>query len=537
MNPLFNTRIPFPTMVDAYQAGMFNQIPKGMENFQCSQLVHRKPFHENEHRIISAGLQIFADVIESTRITQNDIAEAYEFYKDFRASVGGLTEYPWPMQMFQQIVDEYDGRLPIVITGLPDGFAHYVGEPSVQIWTDAPGMGELVGWIESELLPYIWTTSVVATRGRIRKDKFFKIYREIYPSITSDIDLQNIFLYKFHDFGRRGGANSMLTGYAHLINWPGTDTCDSAYYVKKYLNNNEHFGACSIPAMAHRTVTPWVSEYEAYDNMIKLYGDDLVSIVADSYDFYNGCDYLASKANLFKKKGGVLIVRPDSGDPLDCIIYALNRLDEKFGSTTQDVGLKIINGAAVIQGDGVSDEDIFERLIPEIIAHGYCPSNVAFGMGQHNHKALRSDLETAYKTCCVGNDKFDRDLILSNDNLDDDFTVPVMKGANSAFKRSYPTPVAFDHLVTLDNRFASKSRIQSIGYRQLNSNDIGIFHEYYNYKKEITSRVKFSETQKYAFETWNSLDNQAPKNCGNISQIILRQQERYMITQIDNKPL
>ena len=69
MNPLFNTRIPFPVMVDAYQASMYNQIPEGMQNFQCSQLVHRKPFHENEHRIISAGLQIFADAIKATKIT------------------------------------------------------------------------------------------------------------------------------------------------------------------------------------------------------------------------------------------------------------------------------------------------------------------------------------------------------------------------------------------------------------------------------------------------------------------------------------
>jgi hypothetical protein len=400
-------------------------------------------------------------------------------------------------------------------------------------------MGELVGWIESELLPYIWTTSVVATRGRIRKDKFFKLYGEIYPSITSKIDLQNLFMYKFHDFGRRGGANSMLTGYAHLINWPGTDICDSAYYVKKYLNNNEHFGACSIPAMAHRTVTPWDTEYDAYDNMIKNYGDDLVSIVADSYDFYQGCDYLASKSDVFKEKGGVLIVRPDSGDPLDCIIYALNRLDEKFGSTTQEVGLKVINGAAVIQGDGVSDEDIFERLIPEIIAHGYCPSNVAFGMGQHNHKALRSDLETAYKTCCVGNSKFDRDYILANEDLDVEynFTVPVMKGANSAFKRSYPTPVSFKHEVSLNNNSEMYSRICGINYRDLNKGDVGIFHEYYNYKKEISPRVKFSDTVKYAFETWDSLNNQVPENSGNINIHILTEQQNYMANQLEaNKP-
>lgn len=417
----------FLLKVDAYQAGMFKQIPKGMENFQASQLTHRKPFIDGEERIISAGLSMFVNWLENVTITKQDIEEADEFYKDFQASITGKWKpYPWPKQMFETIVEKYDGKIPVYIAGLPDGVAHYFGEPSILVWTDQPGMGECVGWLESEILPYIWQSTVVATRGRIRKDNFFKVYKDIYPSL-SEKELHDIFLYKFHDFGRRGAANSLITGVAHLMNWPGTDIIDSAHYAKKYLNNNVHFGSCSIPAMAHRTVTSWKTEFEAYDNMIEQHGDDLVSIVADSYDYYKGVSYLAGKASNFKEKGGVLICRPDSGDPVYCILYGLNKLDENFGSTQQEVGLKVLNGAALIQGDGVSDEDIFDKIIPSIIKAGYCPSNVAFGMGQHNHKATRSMLETAYKTV----------LIKRNDGKKDEYC-HVYKKSNSDFKNSKP---------------------------------------------------------------------------------------------------
>ena len=312
-------RIPFPLMVDAYQASHYNQIPSGMENFQCSQLVHRKSITPGDHRIVSAGVFPFVQWLKEVRVTQEDIQEADEFYKTFSASVREpyYKPYPWPKEMFQTIVDKYNGKIPITVQALVDGSVHYVGEPSVQVFTDEPGMGELVGWIESQLVPYMWQCSVVATRGRLRKDKFFNFYRKLYTSRTVG-EIYNMFTYKFHDFGRRGAANSVLTGYAHLINWPGTDIIDSAYLISKmfgtYLRGDAPYRPCSIPAAAHRTITPWATEYEAYDNIINIYGDDLVSIVADSYDYENGLQYLAKQHTHIKGKGGVLVVRPDCYD-------------------------------------------------------------------------------------------------------------------------------------------------------------------------------------------------------------------------------
>jgi nicotinamide phosphoribosyltransferase len=478
--------VPFPLEVDAYQAGHYSMIPPGMENFQCSQGVFRKPFVPNDHRVISAGLDVFTLLECLPRLCKYDIDEAEKFYSDFHAMTKPpfAGPYPFPREMFEQIVEKYDGKLPIVVTGMRDGQAHYVGEPNVQVWTDAPGMGELVGWIESTMLPYVWTMSTVATRGRARKEKMMKVFSSAYPSKTQD-EIHQMVQYKFHDFGRRGAANAQMTGIAHLINWLGTDTVDAAYVATRFLNNGEKFGACSVAAAAHRTITPWPTEDAAYQYMIEKYKGGILSIVADSYNYAGGIRKLASFAEVVKTAGGTLVGRPDSGDPVQCIIEGLEVFGEAFGTSTQETGLRVVNGAGIIQGDGVSDEVIFGKIYPAVVKNGWCPSNVVFGQGEHNHKAVRSELECAYKTCMV-TDK------------DGDYQ-PVMKVSDSNFKKSLPCPVAF-----FPERV--KNRIIAISANQLKEGYHGEYQTYYDYRRfERYSGCKFSETRSLAYSSWNDL--------------------------------
>lgn len=482
---------PEPIRVDAYQAGHFEMIPSGMENFQCSQGIFRKPLIKEDYRLISAGLNPFIRLnLENQELTQADVKKSEEFYNDFHADLSPpySKPYPWPKQIFQRVVNEFGGILPIVITGMLDGQAHYVGEPHVQVWTDEPGMGELVGWIESTMLPYLWCSSIVATRGRIRKDKMMNVFKNCYPSKTKE-EIHQMVAYKFHDFGRRGGASSQITGIAHLINWLGTDTNDAAYAATRYLNNGKKFGACSIVAAAHRTVTPWEKEVQAYQNMVQKFSNGIFAIVADSYNYIKGMEMLAGFAEIIKTNKGFLVGRPDSGDPVQSIIDGLKIFEKAFGFTKQEKGLKIINNAGIIQGDGVSDEVIFEKIYPTIIQEGFCPSNVAFGMGEHNHKCVRSETEEGYKTCLVG----------TRENS----YRPVMKGSESKFKMSLPCPVSLH----LNN---SENRVKKISVDNLIAGNTEDMICLFNGRKRKILRNKkintFDETRKRAYESWEKLD-------------------------------
>ena len=523
---------PETVRVDAYQASHFTLLPPGMENFECSQGIFRRPvIAADDLRLISAGIAPFIKLNLEQPVTTADLTAADDFWSDFHADSKApyRKPYPWPREMFRRIVAKYGGRYPIVVTGLLDGQAHYVGEPHVQVWTDEPGMGECVGWIESTMLPYLWTSSTVATHGRVRKERMLRVYRECYP-LRSEDELCAMVSYKFHDFGRRGGAASQITGIAHLINWLGTDTCDAAYAATKFLNAGRKFGACSIVAAAHRSVTPWPAEIDAYRHLIDKYKNGLVSVVADSYDYRRGMEMLAGFAEVVKLSGGCLIGRPDSGDPVQCILDGLEIFSRAFGVTVQEKAMRVLNNAAIIQGDGVSDETIFEKIYPAVIAAGFCPSNVAFGMGEHNHKCIRSETEHAYKTCLVGTSR----LAMTNtpgrvespgardESLD---YRPVMKSSESLFKRSLPCPVSLDFSRARTGNYSDRVRPASVAdLKRGATGELVVLYDGRPNPLPVHAEL-FEQTRQRAYETWKEL---ATNPGDTFASEIRRMQEEYM---------
>jgi len=498
---------PEPVRVDAYQAGHFELIPTGMENFEVSQGIYRKPMWPDDHRIVSAGMAPFLKLnMEHDAIRKHDVTDAEEFYNDFYIG----KPYPFPKEMFMRIVKEFHGFMPIVITALMDGTTHYVGEPHVQVWTDEPGMAELVGWIESTMLPYLVASSIVATKGRKRKELMMDVFKSCYPSKTTD-EIHAMIQYKFHDFGRRGGPASQITGIAHLINWLGTDTVDAAYAATMYLNNRKKFGACSIMAAAHRTITPWPTEDEAYAHMVKKFSGNFFSIVADSYEYYGGMRKLGRYAEVIKRDNGFLVGRPDSGDPVECVVEGLRIFDDAFGHTLQEKGLRVLKNSGILQGDGVNDDTIFNKIYPAVIKAGYCPSNVAFGMGEHNHAAVRSQTEEGYKTCMVG--------------IEGGFR-PVMKGSNSQFKMSLPCPVSIQSV----KRHPIGPRVFPINIDQLRVGATGDLIVQYNGRPKSLSTLAthseaFETTRKRAYESWLRLE---PKPDDTFHSDIRKMQKEYM---------
>ena len=83
-------------------------------------------------------------------------------------------------------------------------------------------------------------------------------------------------------------------------------------------------------------------------------------MVSDSYDIYKCCEEIWGKElhNLVIKRaenGGMLVVRPDSGDPAEVVVKCLEILGKAFGTLTNSKGYKLLPPyLRVIQGDGVS---------------------------------------------------------------------------------------------------------------------------------------------------------------------------------------
>lgn len=78
------------------------------------------------------------------------------------------------------------------------------------------------------------------------------------------------------------------------------------------------------------TITTWGrdGEVEAYRNMLNKFPTGLMACVSDSYNIWNACDnfwggVLKDSVVERGKNGGVLVIRPDSGDPAEVVIKVI----------------------------------------------------------------------------------------------------------------------------------------------------------------------------------------------------------------------
>jgi hypothetical protein len=71
---------------------------------------------------------------------------------------------------------------------------------------------------------------------------------------------------------------------------------------------------------------------------------------------------------------GFLIIRPDSGDPVEAVLEGLVALEKVYGVTVNGKGFKVINNAGIIQGDGIN---IHVRTLTFSICKCQCASVVS----------------------------------------------------------------------------------------------------------------------------------------------------------------
>ena len=68
-------------------------------------------------------------------------------------------------------------------------------------------------------------------------------------------------------------------------------------------------------------MTAWRTEREAVEHMIDVFGEGHYSIVMDSYDYAAALrDLLPVVKERKLARGGTMVVRPDSGDPVWCVV-------------------------------------------------------------------------------------------------------------------------------------------------------------------------------------------------------------------------
>jgi nicotinamide phosphoribosyltransferase len=141
----------------------------------------------------------------------------------------------------------------------------------------------------------------------------------------------------------------------------------------------------SIPATEHSTITSWGRdrENEAYGHMLTQFGKPaaIFAVVSDSYNIYEACKMWVKRKAEVIASGATLVIRPDSGDPVQVLSALVSILGEGFGFTLNDKGYKVLNNVRLIWGDGINVDTI--RAVYSILVDqlGWSADNFAFGMG------------------------------------------------------------------------------------------------------------------------------------------------------------
>ncbi len=357
------------TLTDSYKLSHYKQYPAGSQ--------HVSSYFESRvgakfDSTVFFGLQaILKEHLVGQVVTEAKIADV-KALSDAHMGPGLFNEAGW-----SRLLQKHKGTLPVRIRAVLEGTVVPTGHVLMTIENTDSEFPWLTNYLET-LLVQVWYPSTVATQSREMKKTILKYLNE-----TGDPSLIG---FKLHDFGFRGSTSvesAGLGGAAHLVNFMGTDTLRGLEYARDYYAAG--IAGFSIPASEHSTITSWGREHEndAMRNMLEQYPSGLVACVSDSWDIFSACANIWGKELKDKvlARDGVLVIRPDSGDPIDIVPRVMRLLGERFGQSMNDKGYLVLDKhVRMIQGDGIT-ADSLGQILEAVKVAGYSADNLAFGSG------------------------------------------------------------------------------------------------------------------------------------------------------------
>lgn len=391
MNPLLLT--------DGYKVDHRRQYPKGT-TLVYSNWTPRKSRIEGVEKVVLFGLQYFI---------KKYIIEDFEKYFFQQPKEKVVAEYSRRINTYlgenkvgtKHIEDLHDlGYIPMSIKALPEGSMVPIRVPMFTMYNTLPQFFWLTNYFETLVSAVVWMPCTSATIA--------KEYRKILDKNANDTSSIPEFVdWQGHDFSMRGMAGieaSLISACGHLLSFTGTDTIPAIDLMEKYYGANaekELIGG-SVAATEHSVMCMGTLEDElgTFKRLIcDVYPNGIVSIVSDTWDLWKVLtEYLPQLKNEVLARSGKVVIRPDSGDPVDIICGNSNgtTIEEKkgviellwdtFGGHVNSKGFKELDShIGAIYGDSITIErsiQICERLKIK----GFASTNVILGIGSFTYQ-------------------------------------------------------------------------------------------------------------------------------------------------------
>lgn len=430
-----NHEVPRLLMGDAYTIGSNEfESPKAKEKSvyyitarKFLEKIEPNIYTKEDTRYILSGLARIIDYLLYAPITMEEIYETDRFLEHAKVTGKDLTKFTYPRELWVEIVQKYQGRIPIEIKALPDGSVFYPHEPIVETTNLVKRFGVLAAWFESKLLQ-LWAPTEMTTQ----LEHWILYYKALLNGVYGDTLTADEKDFKarlmVHNFGDRAGIcpqESEWMGETACLSFAGTDTFAGGYCHWK--NSGEAIGsALSVAALAHRNVQSYDEEFDCFNALYEdLKNDEIGSFVADCNNFFKAVYTVEADGTVNRKcllglalrsknegTGKIVVARPDSGIAVEQILW-ICRLAKEHGLYREIlINGKTYYGATTlkfIEGDGMTWREMRE-INAALLAEGFLPWEwglYGVGGGLRNHIS-RDDGSFKYALCSVGKENSGR---------------------------------------------------------------------------------------------------------------------------------
>lgn len=388
-------------LLDGYKTDHRRQYPKNTE-VVYSNLTARGSRIEGINSTIFFGLQYFIKEYLIKQWNENFFNQPKEKvcgeFKEVLEQYCGLTDY-------KHIEDLHDlGYLPIRIKAVPEGMEVPLRVPMFTIVNTLPEFFWLTNALETSISNILWMPITSATIANDYRKTFEKYAKETGANT-------DLIPWQGHDFSYRGLVGTeaaCLVGSGHLTSFTGSDTVPTLPFLKEYYNADGLICG-TVPATEHSVMCLGGNDDEigTFKRLItEIYPNGIVSIVSDTWDFWKVVtEYLPTLKDEIMSRDGKVVIRPDSGDPVEIICGRpwdfkdfeggsnhpvvkglIECLWDTFGGTINDKGFKVLDPhIGAIYGDSIT-MDRQEQILSRLKEKGFSSENIVLGIGSFTYQ-------------------------------------------------------------------------------------------------------------------------------------------------------
>ena len=390
-------------LTDGYKTGHHQQYPKGTEEVYSNWTPRSNKYApEGCDKVVSFGQQYVIkwlhDYFNDNFFSKNKEEVCNEIKEELSLYLG--TEYD--VSHYEKLHDlQY---LPIKVKSLPEGVEVPIRIPMVTVVNTHKDFYWVTNFLETILSTMLWQPMTSASIAILYK-RIFKKW-----ALLTDSDNVGFIDFQGHDFSMRGmgGLQSALSsGMGHASVFLGSDTLPVISGLRKYYNA-KGFVIGSVNATEHSVMCAGTKDDEigTFRELMKTYPTGILSVVSDTWDLWKVLTvYLPKLKEEVLSRDGKLVIRPDSGDPVDIICGETKSLGgntpkdkgvvellwDIFGGTENEQGFKVLDQhIGAIYGDSITTERA-EEICQRLHDKGFASTNVVLGIGSFTYQFKTRD--------------------------------------------------------------------------------------------------------------------------------------------------